>query len=129
MVQNYSAAEPMRQKFAGLLSSITGMTAFSKKVTVPFSEAQFDPSGIEAARAAINERLFGDVDFIVLPTSILSPLSRRLDATAPKPFRPQTPSLRTTSVCLLSPSPSNSISNGVRLRFRSSGLTELTPRF
>lgn len=70
MVQNYSAAEPMRQKFAGLLSSITGMTAFSKKVTVPFSEAQFDPSGIEAARAAINERLFGDVDFIVLPTLV-----------------------------------------------------------
>ena len=37
---------------------------------MPFSEARFDPTGIESARAAINERLFSDVDLIVLPTLV-----------------------------------------------------------
>jgi aspartyl-tRNA(Asn)/glutamyl-tRNA(Gln) amidotransferase subunit A len=70
VAENYSAAEPMKQRFKGALPSIIGMAAASKDVVVPFSEARFDPSGVEAARAAINERLFGDVDLIVLPTLV-----------------------------------------------------------
>jgi aspartyl-tRNA(Asn)/glutamyl-tRNA(Gln) amidotransferase subunit A len=68
VVQNYSAAEPMRQRFEGSLPSITSIAASNKNVVVPFSEVRFDPTGIEAARAGINQRLFTDVDLIVLPT-------------------------------------------------------------
>jgi aspartyl-tRNA(Asn)/glutamyl-tRNA(Gln) amidotransferase subunit A len=70
VVQNYSAAEPMRRKFGALLPSITSMAASSKNVVVPFSDAQFDPSGIETARAGINQRLFAAVDLVVLPTLV-----------------------------------------------------------
>jgi aspartyl-tRNA(Asn)/glutamyl-tRNA(Gln) amidotransferase subunit A len=46
------------------------MAASSKSVVVPFSEARFDPTGIETARSAINQRLFAGVDLIVLPTLV-----------------------------------------------------------
>ena len=70
VVENYSAAEPMKQKLGEALPSILEMAASSSNVVVPFSEARFDPTGIEAARAAVNERLFSDVDLIVLPTLV-----------------------------------------------------------
>jgi aspartyl-tRNA(Asn)/glutamyl-tRNA(Gln) amidotransferase subunit A len=70
VVGNYSAAEAMKRRFEAALSSITSIVDSSMAVTVPFSEARFDPSGIESARDAINARLFSDVDIIVLPTLV-----------------------------------------------------------
>jgi aspartyl-tRNA(Asn)/glutamyl-tRNA(Gln) amidotransferase subunit A len=70
VARNYSAADPMKQKFEESLPFIMRMAASYKDVEVPFSDARFDPTGVEAARAAINERLFADVDLIVLPTLV-----------------------------------------------------------
>ena len=70
VVANYSSAEPMKQKFEASLPSIARIAGPTAELTVPFSEARFEPAGIESARAAINERLFSDVDLIVLPTLV-----------------------------------------------------------
>lgn len=70
VVGNYSASGAMRRKFETGLSSIRSIVDSSVEVTVPFSEARFDPAGIESARYAINERLFSDVDIVVLPTLV-----------------------------------------------------------
>lgn len=70
VVGNYSAADAMKRRFETALSSIKSIVDSSMAVTVPFSEARFDPSGIESARDAINARLFSDVDIIVLPTLV-----------------------------------------------------------
>lgn len=70
VVGNYSAADAMKRRFETGLSSIQRLVDSSIEVAVPFSEARFDPSGIESARDAINERLFSDVDLIVLPTLV-----------------------------------------------------------
>lgn len=70
VARNYCAAEAMKQKFEEALPVIMRMAASCKDVEVPFSDARFDPTGIEAARAAINQRLFADVDLIVLPTLV-----------------------------------------------------------
>jgi aspartyl-tRNA(Asn)/glutamyl-tRNA(Gln) amidotransferase subunit A len=70
VVANYSAAERMKQKFEASLPSIASIAGPTAELTVPFSEARFEPAGIESARAAINERLFADVDLIVLPTLV-----------------------------------------------------------
>jgi aspartyl-tRNA(Asn)/glutamyl-tRNA(Gln) amidotransferase subunit A len=70
IVGNYSAADPIKQKFEALLPSIVGIAGSTAELTVPFSEARFDHAGIEAARATINERLFSEVDLIVLPTLV-----------------------------------------------------------
>lgn len=67
VVGNYSAADAMKRRFETALSSIKSIVDSSMAVTVPFSEARFDPSGIESARDAINARLFSEVDIIVLP--------------------------------------------------------------
>lgn len=70
VVGNYSAADAMKRRFETALSSIKSIVDSSMAVTVPFSEARFDPSGIESARDAINARLFSEVDIIVLPTLV-----------------------------------------------------------
>jgi aspartyl-tRNA(Asn)/glutamyl-tRNA(Gln) amidotransferase subunit A len=65
----------MKRKIDEVLSALIGNAASNKPVTVPFSEERFDPTGIEAARATINEQLFVDVDLIVLPT-LVDPVPR-----------------------------------------------------
>jgi len=69
MVGNYSAADAMKRAFQAAAASIAQL-ASAVEVMVPFSEARFDPSGIDSARASINERLFSDIDLIVLPTLV-----------------------------------------------------------
>lgn len=70
MVRNYSASDPMNRKFAMSLPPIASIAGSAVEVTVPFSEARFEHEAIESARAAISERLFSDVDLIVLPTLV-----------------------------------------------------------
>jgi aspartyl-tRNA(Asn)/glutamyl-tRNA(Gln) amidotransferase subunit A len=70
VVGNYSAADAMKRKFEAVLSSVSSLADSSMELTVPFSEARFDPSEIESARQAINQRLFSDVDILVLPTLV-----------------------------------------------------------
>lgn len=65
---NFSASDAIRRAFEETLPAITALAASHAPVEVPFSEARFDPSAIDEARGAINARLFGDVDLIVLPT-------------------------------------------------------------
>ena len=69
-VGNYAAADAMKRAFQAAAASISRLAASAVEVMVPFSEARFDPSGIEAARASINERLFSDIDLMVLPTLV-----------------------------------------------------------
>ncbi|TIP51241.1 MAG: amidase [Mesorhizobium sp.] len=70
LVGNYSASDAMKRKFESSMPFIKSIVDSSMEVTVPFSEARFDPSGIKSARDAINERLFSDVDLIMLPTLV-----------------------------------------------------------
>jgi aspartyl-tRNA(Asn)/glutamyl-tRNA(Gln) amidotransferase subunit A len=70
LVSNYAAADAMKRAFRTAAPSITQLASSAIEVMVPFSDARFDPSGIESARASINERLFSDVDLIVLPTLV-----------------------------------------------------------
>ena len=70
VASNYSATDAMKRKFELSLSPIVSIAVSNMDVAVPFSEARFDPAGIEAARSAINERLFTEVDLIVLPTLV-----------------------------------------------------------
>lgn len=69
VVSNYEAADAMTQAFQAA-PSIRQIASSAIAVTVPFSDARFDPSGIDSARASINERLFSNVDLIVLPTLV-----------------------------------------------------------
>jgi len=69
-VGNYEAADPMKRVFEAAVPSVSKLALSTIKITVPFSEARFDPSGIESARAGINGRLFSEVDLIVLPTLV-----------------------------------------------------------
>jgi aspartyl-tRNA(Asn)/glutamyl-tRNA(Gln) amidotransferase subunit A len=67
---NYSATEPMKRAFEAALPSVIDIAIDSAEVTIPFSEARFDHTGVESARATINERLFSDVDLILLPALV-----------------------------------------------------------
>lgn len=70
LVKNYTASDAMTQTYEALLPSIASLSALAVEVILPFSEARFDPTGIEDARAAINDRLFSDADLLVLPTLV-----------------------------------------------------------
>jgi aspartyl-tRNA(Asn)/glutamyl-tRNA(Gln) amidotransferase subunit A len=70
LVSNYEAADAMKQAFETVAPSVLHLAPSAIAVNVPFSEARFDPSGIPSARALINERLFADVDLIILPTLV-----------------------------------------------------------
>jgi aspartyl-tRNA(Asn)/glutamyl-tRNA(Gln) amidotransferase subunit A len=67
IVSNDEAAEAMKQAVEAAIARL-GWSMI--EVGVPFSEARFDPSGIDSARASINERLFSDIDLIFLPTLV-----------------------------------------------------------
>jgi len=68
LVANHATTDPMKRKFEGSLPAVVKLAASTTEVTVPFSEARFDATGVAAARAAINQRMFTAVDLLVLPT-------------------------------------------------------------
>jgi aspartyl-tRNA(Asn)/glutamyl-tRNA(Gln) amidotransferase subunit A len=68
VVSNFTASSDARAAFQGVVERLAMMGIETREVRVPFEGASFDVQNIERDRAAIDARLFGDVDAIVLPT-------------------------------------------------------------
>lgn len=68
LVVNDQTQTEVRGRFLSALGELSPLLGNLTEIEVPFDQASFDVTDIEAARSTVADRVFSDVDLIVLPT-------------------------------------------------------------
>ncbi len=96
------------------------------QTAAPLHDLRTGVGSIERDRAVVAERVFKDIDLLLLPTTPEPTLSVEAARTNPLALSAETPRSRTTTACRRSVCPAVSTGVACRLAFRSSVAREMT---